>query len=111
MTIFDMIKTESFQTDATDDLWVRYIRDHKFIIIKNSKTYHISLSLADAVRHNLTQFLRSQGIPIHLDWIVRYINDIPTDIEFINVVSLYVPTYDYINSLYSFYRTSSNTMK
>ena len=105
MSIMDLLAIKVNETDDTDPDWRNMVRDYKTQIIDNSVQYQVSLSLMDAVAYNSAKFLRYISAKSSLRWIMLYINDIHTDINFINLTTIYVPNSGYIDDLYTTYQT------
>lgn len=88
------------------DAWRLFIQDHKQLILENSVLVTISKSTIHTYKYRIEEYLKSIGHPITLAWIVLYINNIKSNLEFKDLDSLYIPTESYIESLYQLFSNS-----
>jgi hypothetical protein len=89
--------------------WYQFVLDHKIYLRQNSIKRHPSKTYLNKYKHDLQGYLNSVGIPSSCIWIVRIINNIPTDRDFINMNSIYVPQLPIIKDLYKTYKTIYST--
>lgn len=90
----------------SDEEWYRFVCDHREAIILTASTINITPNLMSVVKHNLTRFIRHINRRIDDIWIIYYINDINTDMDFYNVSSLLIPNASFIDELYSSYTST-----
>ena len=106
MTVMDMITNMACDIDETDNLWYKFVVDHKALLLANAKSYNISLSLMSAMKYNVYKFFRYMNLNPSYAWIALYISDIHNDIEFANITTLMVPNKQYVDDLYTLYQTT-----
>jgi hypothetical protein len=107
MSLINLIdrKIKEGQYYDTDSKWRQFIIDHKLYLKNNSIKRYPSETYLNKYKYDLSGYLRSLNMPASCTWIVRIINDMPTDKEFVNIKSIYVPELPIIKDLFKTYRT------
>lgn len=108
MSVIDIINTQKSNYSFLDREWEIFVIDHKDIIKANSRTYTLSADVMSLHKYNLERWLRYETIPQELISIVLFINDIDTNMNFINITDILVPDLSYIISLYTQYQTTKS---
>jgi len=104
MALIDILASSINQFDDVDSAWQQFIADHKQYLINNARTVLISPSAMQAYTYSLVRYLRAINYNTHCAWIVRLINNLPTDIQLDTTVnSLLIPSFSDIESLYTTY--------
>ena len=104
MALLDILSSSINIYDDTDPVWRQFIADHKQYLIDRSNTVFISPSYIQGYVYSLPRYLKSIAYNIHCTWIIRLINNIPTDIDFnTSVSSLMIPPFTVIQGLYTTY--------
>lgn len=103
--LFEKTQSSTFSDDQGP--WRQYILDHLDNIRKTSETFVLDGPLMNLYRFDLRRFLYDKmNRHEDLTWIVLLINDIPSELEFVNIDNLIVPTDSLITKLYHSYRTN-----
>lgn len=93
-----------------DANWVQFVSDHKEIIKLNSDTRLMSPEIAAMCSYSVQGYLRYIGIARDIGWIVLYINDMGSNIDFTSSRVLLVPPTAYVTTLYQQYQKASVNM-
>lgn len=107
MSVIDIINSKKSQYSFLDREWEIFVIDHKEIIKENSRIYELSADVMAMHRYNLERWLRYEKLPQELAPIVLFINDITSNLNFVNLSEIYVPDLNYIISLYTKYTTTA----
>ena len=70
--------------------WERFIRDHKNYLIKTGDIHTLSSEEKSRNKYKLRYLLRDIGVDPVLYWVVFIMNNIDSDIEFVNLSHLYI---------------------
>jgi len=98
------IKTNKYSNH--DSEWERFVIDHRDYLLENSITRMISSAYMNQYQHNLKGYIRSINLDESVIWIIRFLNNLPTDREFKNISSIYIPSMQTIIDLYEQYQTT-----
>ena len=90
--------------------WVKYVHDHYKTIFKNSHMEHLDINKHYWEFYRMEDFLRDKNYDPNIAWIVFYINQIPSNVEFKNLESILLPDEKVLSGLYtSFMQARSHT--
>lgn len=104
MALVDILNETLTNFGDTDPAWRQFISDHKQYLINRSSVMLISPAYMQQYLYSLGRYLRSINYDPACAWIIRLINDIPTDIVFdASVGSLRIPPFTIIAALYTTY--------
>ncbi len=93
----------------TDPGWRQFIADHKVYLKLISPIHQPTAELMGQVGQDLTWYLRYLGINRPIAWIIGYINDIDSDMDFNQSMQLYIPDLTQLEILYQSYITTKQT--
>jgi hypothetical protein len=85
------------------DGWKTMLKDHRPQLLETAETIIITAYNQKIYQHTIEDFLRYKGYPISASWIVLWLNDLPSNMEFKNVPRLLLPDTKYLNTLYQTY--------
>lgn len=90
--------------------WVKYVHDHYKTIFKSSHVEPLDVNKHYWEFHRLEDYLRDKQIDPNIAWIVFYINQLPSNVEFKYLESIILPDESVIKGLYtSFMSVRSHT--
>lgn len=95
------------QFSDTDPIWRQFVVDHKAVILQNSIQNNVSDEVLNICQYNINAYLRYIGVSTSINWIIFYINNISSDIEFFNVSAVMIPPMSFITNLYDLYQTTT----
>lgn len=107
----DMTKEDFNIYGASDGDWVRFIADHRRNIIETASTHLIDNDDKNRFKYSLFEYLQEKQIDTRIMWIVQWLNDLPSQKDFINVSSIIIPNINYIENLYRSYRSYKANLK
>lgn len=90
---------------SQDVEWVLFVKDHRSEILKNSAQYFITYNDQNTYKYRLYSYLVETNINVELLWIILWLNQLDTEMDFVNVDSLFIPSDKYIGELYQQYRS------
>jgi hypothetical protein len=94
-----------------DPAWRQFVDDHKAFLIANSTTMQISESYMQQFVQDLPRYLRSINYNTQVTWIIWLINDLVTDIAFVqNIGTLLIPPFQIIENLYTSFITATSNV-
>lgn len=107
MTMTDIIdeKLEADKYYDNNEKWVQLIKDHIEYIRETSTERTISADFFRPYKYNLNYYLRAIAFNPSMEWIVRLINDMPSDMDFIHINTILVPSKNVIKELYKVYQS------
>lgn len=83
-----------------DNEWVLFVKDHKEVILKESTTVEIDASIMNINRYSVEPFLREHNLPVSISWIVVWINQLDSAMNFNSTIdTLVVPDHATIRRL------------
>jgi len=90
----------------SDHEWELYVKDHRELIIENSSTIQITADNMRKYQFRLETFLYDKNLDIdyRMTWIVLWLNQLNSNLDFVDLSSLIVPNRSYILRLYEKYR-------
>jgi hypothetical protein len=90
--------------------WVKYVHDHYKTIFKTAHMEYLDVNKHYWEFYRLEDFLRSKNYDPNIAWIVFYINQIPSNVEFKNLESILLPDEKVLSGLYtSFMQSRAHT--
>jgi hypothetical protein len=100
-------------TDYTSENidWVKYVHDHYKTIFESCHLDTLDINAHFWEHYRLEDYLREKGYDPNIAWIVFYINQIPSDVEFKDIKSLLMPDMAVIQNLYQSYMQNRATVK
>lgn len=112
MGILTLIKDNVIlDLSPTDPAWVQFVSDHLDYIASQSERFTIEAALINRYKYNLRLFLKeNRQRNYDIAWIVLLVNQIPSDLYFSEVCTIYIPTDQFMKSLYQKYQTVSKNI-
>ena len=109
MALTDVIESGFSQFSDSDPNWRLFVLDHKAVIIQNSELINIVGDVMHLVNYSIKNLLRQPQVNRDpgIDWIVRLINNLKSDIDFYDVRLLWIPPMNYVTQLYQLYMTTT----
>lgn len=109
MALIDTLSNSLNNYDDTDPNWRQFVDDHKTYLINLSNVATISTSYMQGYRYALRRYLNTIRYNTHCTWIVRLVNNLPSDVQFTDSVnSLLIPPMSVIEDLYTTYLTTQS---
>jgi hypothetical protein len=90
----------------TDAGWIQFVKDYKNLFIKNSKIYTLTYDIMATYQYRLKDYMKYVGISLDLEYVIREINDLHGDEQFKDIKFMYVPTIEYLRTVFNLYKTS-----
>ena len=90
---------------CNDGAWVQFVRDHHETIRAQALLIPISLEDQMKYQYRLREFLKDKGYDAELDWMVMWLNQIPSGQDFTGISNLIIPPLTMISELRSKYET------
>lgn len=89
-----------------DPEWELYVKDHRDLILENSSTIQIAADDMRKYMYCLEAFLYDKNLDIdyRMTWIVLWLNQLGSNLEFRDLSSLIIPKRNYLLMLYEKYR-------
>ncbi len=105
MSVIDILQqkiTERRYWNDSTEAWLFFLSDYKTQILERSRPLVITGEILDKCQYDVAAAIREigQGYDPRCAAIVRMINDIPTDADFTEMVTLMIPDESYISTLY-----------
>lgn len=91
--------------------WVKYIHDHYQTVFESCKDHTLDINHHFWEHYRMEDFLKSQGYDPNIAWIIFYINQLPSNVEFYEIDSLLLPDMDVIKNLYQSYLQNKSHIK
>lgn len=108
MTTFaDRLLSKLSPVETMDRGWVRYVKDHREIILASATTERVPLGAMHFNRFRMKTLLQELGVGMNLAWIVMWINQIDSMRDVKDIEELVVPNLETINRLRDQYDTYS----
>lgn len=106
MPIHELIESQLGTYENADPAWEQFIRDHFTYLWEGAKIHKPTAAYMRPHEYNLKFYLKSISFDISAEWIVRLLNDITTDIDFINITEIRVPDMGIVKELYQTFKTN-----
>lgn len=91
--------------------WVKYVHDHYKNIFASCKTDILDINSHYWEYYRMEDYLRSKNYDPNMTWIVLYINQIPSNVEFKDIKSLLLPDVGVIQGLYRSFLQNRSQIK
>jgi hypothetical protein len=108
-TLADRCNSRIGSYSNNDMEWVRFVKDHRKKILESCTTLSITLEEAHRYRYSLTLLMEDKTIDKSLMWIILWINQLGSALEFYGVTDLLIPNTDVLANLKSQYKSSKQT--
>lgn len=93
-----------------DQKWVQYVRDHRQFLLKASVARTITSEDMFIYQYRLADYLRKLHQDPSSTWIVMYLNQIDSDVNFMNLTSILVPDITELSNMYAQYETFASNL-
>ena len=94
---------------ATNEQWFLYIKDNKDFIISRSTLVLINPDAMNLYKYRLEEFLTDYGVNPNNAWIVIWLNQLGSNINFNNLTELIIPSDTVIDELLEEFRAYEAT--
>lgn len=91
--------------------WVQFVKDHYNYIMENAEMIALDIHVHHTTRYRLEDYLNRFGIDPSLTWIVIYINQLKSNLSFIELNQLLIPNERSIRYLREQYMTVRSNFK
>ena len=91
--------------------WVQFIKDHFYHIKNKSSVVELDPYRHNSMKYRLADFLADNNIPISMSWIVLYINQLGSDMEFRDITVMLLPDVSEIKYLRDVFDTIQSHKK
>ena len=90
----------STKYNSSDIDWVKYVQDHYQIIFDSSEVVAINPFEHYWRHYRLEDYLHEQGYDPNIAWIVKMINQMPSNVDFKDLSDIRIPSSSTIDALY-----------
>jgi hypothetical protein len=97
--------TRKLKIAPDDKEWIQFMKDHREHILEKSSSILIDYNDQNTYRYRLFSYLVETSHTVDLLWIILWLNQLDTEMDFNNVRELYIPDYTHISELYQTYRS------
>ena len=106
-------KLRSLETDysSRDNDWVKYVHDHYKNIFDSCITDVLDINNHYWEYHRIEDYLRSKNMDPNVAWIVLYVNQLPSNVEFRDIKSLLIPDMGVLQGLYKSFLQNRSQIK
>ncbi|MBR1988610.1 MAG: hypothetical protein IKA36_06220 [Clostridia bacterium] len=94
-----------------DLAWVQFIRDHFYHIKKKSTVVELDPYRHNSMKYRLEDFLADNNIPTEMAWIVLYINQLGSNVDFRDITVMILPDVSDIKHLRDVFDTVQSHKK
>lgn len=105
MSLINDITDKIGTYECLDDGWMQFIDDHRSHLLSSAIVHYPTLAYFRPYEYNLEYYLRSIGFDLSATWIVRLINEIVTNQDFVSITSIAIPDLTEVKKLFELYRT------
>lgn len=91
--------------------WVKYVQDHYKTIFATCRVDMLDINSHFWEHYRMEDYLREKGYDPNMAWIVFYINQLPSNVEFKDIKSLLLPDVKVLQGLYQSYMQNRATVK
>lgn len=89
----------------TEKEWIQFVKDHRDQILENSNHIFIDFNDQNTYRYRLYSYLVDTNNDPELLWIVLWLNQLDTEMDFDRVTELYLPSVAHLLTLWQSYRS------
>ena len=101
----DKLRAKEMNSVFIDPKWIIFVKDHRDNLIDNSTTINIEPETMFEYQYRPEDYLASINYPIMYTWIILWLNQIESNMEFKRIPHLILPNASYIQKLSEQYRT------
>jgi hypothetical protein len=89
---------------SSEDLgWVQFVRDHYYYIKRSCAKVELNPFRHNAFKYRLTDFCIDNNIPMGMEWIVLFVNQLGSEKDFANLSLMLLPDVEVIKKLRTTY--------
>ena len=99
-TFSGTLRTIETDYSSKDIDWMKYVHDHYKNILASCKADALDINSHYWEFHRIEDYLKSKNIDPNMAWIVLYVNQLPSNVEFKDIKSLLIPDPGVIQGLY-----------
>lgn len=103
-TFSSRIREKNSGLNVPEPEWIQYLKDHRRYLIEKSVNWYINPDQMGKYRYRLEEYLQSINCSIPA-WLVFYLNQIDSNIEFNNLEYILIPNEKYLDELRKSYNT------
>lgn len=96
MSLSSSLKKKSNKVNDVNPEWRHFLKDFRNSLISSSKTIEINLYHARIFRFRLRDLLNENNLPYDCLWIIIWLNNLETELNFKDVTRLLIPDYNEI---------------
>ena len=91
--------------------WVQFIKDHFYHIKRRSSVVELDPYKHNSMKYRLADFLADNNIPTEMGWIVLFINQLGSDVDFRDITVMILPDVSDIKRLRDVFDTIQSHKK
>lgn len=88
-----------------DPRWVQFIHDHREMLLRSASSIAVDMTKMHRYRFRPREILQVLNIEPDLEYIVRWLNQLPLSSQWVSLRAIYVPNRDAVELLREQYRT------
>lgn len=111
MALRDAYQNLNTDLSNNDADWVEYIRDHYTTIVNTGGWIALDKFKHNTMKYRLEDFLQEEGMDTSIAWIILLINQLGSNINFINLTKLLLPDMKVIRRLREQYVSLNATFR
>ena len=105
MTLKETLECKITRYNNSDFGWVQYVRDNLWYIRGTAQRIDLDVYRHNTMKYRLGEFIvETFNMPRDVAWIVLYINQLESDVDFRDLESILIPDMKVIDNLCNMYR-------
>lgn len=103
MTLQERYNEISESLHNNDPQWILFVKDHREELLNHCKKETYKPGDLYRYRYRPASFVVSKNLPLSSEWILLWLNNIKSRVDFTDISELYIPDVHYLISLHTKY--------
>ena len=103
MLLPERYKEISESLHVNDPGWILFVKDHRDELLQHSTKETYGPGDLYRYRYRPASFIASKNLPVSSEWILLWLNNMKSRLEFINIQELNIPDVTYLMELHTKY--------
>ena len=100
MTLTDRYKEFEQSLGSVDSDWVVFIKDHRDELLQRATKEVYGPGDLYRYRYRPASFIESKNLPLSSEWILLWMNNLKSRVNFTDITELYIPSIEHLIELH-----------
>lgn len=106
MSLVSILNSRNTSIASSDETWRNFLKDFKSSLLKTGISVPVTDYQQRVFKHRLKDFLKEISVSQELTWVVVWLNNMESALNFVNKSYLVIPDYSEVNRIRKLYEAS-----